>query len=114
MCVYVQNLTCWTPVFVFVQERAAQMNPNSATADTSPSKSLSPKKASAAMKAVQEQLVHKMQTNDMAERIRQERMAELQSIGNRWKNGILKDGEQESGTEEVGTHRHMFQPVDKY
>ena len=37
----------------------------------------------------------------MAERLRQERMAELQAIQNRWKNGILKDDKEDVQPEEV-------------
>ncbi|KAK7115131.1 hypothetical protein V1264_001062 [Littorina saxatilis] len=77
-----------------INERAAQINPNSAAKPdnkTSPSKSLSPRNASSAMKQAQQKLVQQTQSTTMAERLRQERMAELQTIQNRWKNGILKD-----------------------
>ncbi|KAL8608422.1 hypothetical protein ACOMHN_002655 [Nucella lapillus] len=81
-----------------IKERAAQVNPITAAeaqqGSGSPpgqTKGLSPKKASSAMKAVQQQLVQQTQSTSMAERIRQERMAELQSIQQRWKNGILNE-----------------------
>ena len=44
---------------------------------------------------VQETLVNKTHSTDMAQRLRDERMAELKGIQNRWKNGILKDDEEE-------------------
>ena len=81
------------------QDRAAQVNPSSTKSPSpvkAPVKAVSPKKASAAMKSVQETLVNKTHSTDMAQRLRDERMAELKGIQNRWKNGILKDdGEEE-------------------
>lgn len=85
-----------------IKEKAAEVNPSSATR-ASATQRLSPKKASEAMKSVQEQLVQKTQSTDMAERLRQERMVELQAIQNRWKNGILNergDEDEETATEQ--------------
>ena len=89
-----------------ILERASQMNPGTAAqaqGSASPGKSqgLSPKRASSAMKSVQQKLVQQTQSTDMAERLRQERMAELQTIQNRWKNGILKDDKEDVQPEEV-------------
>lgn len=89
-----------------ILERASKMNPGTAAqaqGGASPGKSqgLSPKRASSAMKSVQQKLVQQTQSTDMAERLRQERMAELQAIQNRWKNGILKDDKEDVQPEEV-------------
>ena len=89
-----------------IKERAKQVNPvTAAEADSgsSPNKgqSLSPKKASNAMKAVQQQLVQQTQSTSMAERLRQERMAELQMVQDRWKNGILRESDDDDKQEEV-------------
>lgn len=76
-----------------IKERASQVNPKTASGTGSPQKGakVSPSKASPAMKSVQQRLVEQTQSTDMAQRLRQERMAELQAIQNRWKNGILRD-----------------------
>ncbi|XP_052822337.1 anillin [Octopus bimaculoides] len=66
------------------------------------SKPLSPSKASCAMKAIQQRLFETQQsttTQSLAERIRQERMAELKVLENRWHNGILKDNTVKSDQE---------------
>ncbi|XP_029642281.1 anillin isoform X2 [Octopus sinensis] len=68
----------------------------------SKSKPLSPSKASCAMKAIQQRLFETQQsttTHSMAEKIRQERMAELKVLENRWHNGILKDNTVKSNQE---------------
>ncbi|KAK7504660.1 hypothetical protein BaRGS_00004146 [Batillaria attramentaria] len=79
-----------------IKDRASQVNPGTAASSTSPGKGLkvSPTKASPAMKSVQQRLLEQTQSVDMAQRLRQERMAELQAIQNRWKNGILRDDEE--------------------
>lgn len=57
-------------------------------------KALSPAKASCAMKAIHQRLFESQNqntTHSLAEKIRQERMAELKVIENRWQNGLLKE-----------------------
>ncbi|XP_046580326.1 anillin-like [Haliotis rubra] len=77
-----------------ISERAQQIMA------TSPTKSLkscplSPSSASGTMKSVHQRLMEQThnssKSQDIMEKLRTERMAELQSIQNRWKNGILKE-----------------------
>ncbi|KAK6184693.1 hypothetical protein SNE40_007110 [Patella caerulea] len=76
-----------------IQERASQIN-HSPTCK-SPPKVQSPAKVSCTMKSVQQRLMEQTHNSDkshnLVDKIRQERMAELNVIQNRWKNGILND-----------------------
>lgn len=82
-----------------IRERASEINPSAGGEKTGEgltsgtNSKLSPSKASPAMKTVQQRLLEQTQNTDMAQRLRQERMAELQSIQDRWKNGLLKEGD---------------------
>ncbi|GAB1597531.1 anillin-like [Argonauta hians] len=98
-----------------------QSKPVDATS-RSPVKPLSPSKASCAMKAIQQRLFESQQqstnTQSMAERIRQERMAELKILESRWHKGILQDNsgksDQESDANEPsvkGSEQKQTEPV---
>ena len=79
-----------------IKERAAQFDSSSDRHKpdcSTPGQAckMSPKKVGSAMKSAQEQLGQQTKSTETAQRLRQERMAELQTIQNRWKNGILQD-----------------------
>lgn len=68
--------------------------PEHSSVRATPSKTPAALPIGSATKLMQQKLIEQTQhtkTDDMAERLRRERMVELQSIQNRWQNGILKD-----------------------
>ncbi|XP_048253583.1 anillin-like isoform X3 [Haliotis rufescens] len=77
-----------------ITERAQQIMATS-PAKTLKSCPLSPNSASGTMKSVHQRLMEQThnssKSQDIMEKLRGERMAELQTIQNRWKNGILKE-----------------------
>lgn len=90
-----------------IKERVAKLNSQS-TSDNTASETktvckgmnLTSTKSSPVVKFVQQHLnedsQNKNQTSDKALRLREERMAELNAIQNRWKNGILKEDDTKS------------------
>ncbi|XP_060601507.1 anillin-like isoform X2 [Ruditapes philippinarum] len=61
---------------------------------SSPTKTGSPNKVGSATKSLQQKILEQVQyskTDQMADKIRQERMAEVNALNNRYQNGILRD-----------------------
>ncbi|KAL5022215.1 hypothetical protein ScPMuIL_001370 [Solemya velum] len=77
-------------VKVTASKPPVRLSPDRSSVQATPA----PPPIGSATKLMQQKLIEQTQhtkTDDMAERLRRERMAELQTIQSRWQNGILKD-----------------------